>query len=212
LTKTEVDFDNERTMGRKVPYVDRMSGSIAKYTDMMYKVSVGQVKAFLIAMLIIAVLMMIVFGNVKVGLVGLIPNVSPGLAVGGVMGILGIPFDMMTAVIIPMLMGLAVDDTIHFMNHVKYEYQKSGDYALSIEHTFRTVGKSLFMTSLILILNFAAYLTSIVKFYIHFGILAGVGILVALLADYFLTPVCLNIMKPFDNKRSLAKRNISSGL
>jgi predicted RND superfamily exporter protein len=180
-----------------------ISGSIVKFTDMMYKVSVGQVKAFLIAMLIIAVLMMIVFGSVKVGLVGLIPNISPALAVGGVMGIIGIPFDMMTAVIIPMLMGLAVDDTIHFINHAKYEYQKRGDYSLSIEHTFRTVGKSLFMTSLILILNFAAYLTSIVKFYIHFGILAGVGILVALLADYYLTPVCLNIMKPFDDKRTL---------
>jgi predicted RND superfamily exporter protein len=174
-----------------------ISGSIAKFTDMMYKVSVGQVKAFLIALLIIAVLMMIVFGGVKVGLIGLIPNISPALAVGGVMGIFGIPFDMMTAVIIPMLMGLAVDDTIHFINHAKYEYQKRGDYALSIEHTFRTVGKSLFMTSLILILNFAAYLTSIVKFYIHFGILAGIGILVALLADYFLTPICLNLSKPF---------------
>ncbi|MTI60050.1 MAG: hypothetical protein FH762_08765 [Firmicutes bacterium] len=177
-----------------------VSGSIAKYTDMMYKVSVGQVKAFLIAMFIIAVLMMIVFASVKVGLIGLIPNILPALAVGGVMGIFGIPFDMMTSVIIPMLMGLAVDDTIHFINHAKYEYQQRGDYALSIEHTFRTVGKSLFMTSLILILNFAAYLTSIVKFYIHFGILAGVGILVALLADYFVTPVCLNIIRPFDEK------------
>jgi predicted RND superfamily exporter protein len=177
-----------------------ISGSIPKFTDMMYKVSVGQVKAFLIAMLIIAVLMMIVFGSVKVGLIGLIPNISPAIAVGGFMGFLGIPFDLMTSVIIPMLMGLAVDDTIHFINHAKYEYQKRGDYALSIEHTFRTVGKSLFMTSLILILNFAAYLTSIVKFYIHFGILAGIGILVALLADYFLTPICLNISKPFGEK------------
>ncbi|QTL98847.1 MMPL family transporter [Iocasia frigidifontis] len=177
-----------------------VSGSIAKYTDMMYKVSLGQVKAFLIAMLIIAVLMMIVFASVKVGLIGLIPNISPALAVGGVMGIFGIPFDMMTSVIIPMLMGLAVDDTIHFINHAKYEYQKRGDYVLSIEDTFRTVGKSLFMTSLILILNFTAYLTSIVKFYVHFGILAGVGILVALLADYFVTPICLNITKPFDEK------------
>jgi predicted RND superfamily exporter protein len=182
-----------------------ISGSVGKFTDMMYKVSMGQVKAFLIALLIIAVLMMIVFGSVKVGLIGLIPNISPALAVGGFMGFLGIPFDMMTSVLIPMLMGLAVDDTIHFINHAKYEYQKRGDYHLAIEHTFRTIGKSLFMTSLILILNFAAYLTSIVKFYIHFGILAAIGILVALLADYFLTPICLNLSKPFAERKNLSK-------
>jgi predicted RND superfamily exporter protein len=106
-------------------------------------------------------------------LIGLIPNISPALAVGGFMGFLGIPFDMMTSVLIPMLMGLTVDDTIHFINHAKYEYQKRREYAVAIEQTFRTVGKSLFMTSLVLILNFVAYLTSIVKFYIYFGILAG---------------------------------------
>ncbi|MTI60096.1 MAG: hypothetical protein FH762_09000 [Firmicutes bacterium] len=177
-----------------------ISGSAAKYTDMSYKVSIGQVKAFLIALIVIAFLMMLVFGSVKVGLIGLIPNISPVLAVGGVMGIFGIPFDMITATLMPMIMGLAVDDTIHFINHAKYEYQKRGDYVLSIEHTFRVVGKSLFMTSLVLIFNFAAYLTSIAKLYIHFGILAGVGILAALLADYFITPVCLNIIRPFDEK------------
>lgn len=177
-----------------------ISGSIARFTDIMYKVSIGQVKAFLIALTIIAVLMMIVFGSVKVGLIGLIPNILPALVVGGVMGLFSIPFDMMTSIIIPMLMGLAVDDTIHFINHAEYEYQQQGNYRKAIKTTFRTVGKSLFMTSLVLILNFAAYLTSIVNFYLHFGILAGLGILIALLADYFVTPICLNITKPFSKK------------
>ncbi|MEA3504249.1 MAG: hypothetical protein U9R32_03530, partial [Bacteroidota bacterium] len=74
---------------------------------MMQYVVKGQVQSFAFALIVIMFLLMIVFGSVRTGLIGLIPNIATAIAVGGVMGWLGIPLDMMTATIIPMILGLA---------------------------------------------------------------------------------------------------------
>ncbi len=103
----------------------------------------GEVKSFLAALCAIAVLMMLVFRSVKSGLIGMIPNVAPAIAIWGVMGYAGIPLDMMTMMVIPMLLGLAVDDTIHFMNHCQEEFREVGDYPIAIRNTFTSVGKSI---------------------------------------------------------------------
>jgi predicted RND superfamily exporter protein len=174
-----------------------IGGSLAKFNDMSYKVSIGQIESFFGSLLVVAILLIVAFGNFKAGLIALIPNLIPTLAIGGVMGLFRIPLDMITATIMPMILGLAVDDTIHFINHVKYEYSKSGDYGLSVEHTFRTVGKPLFMTSLILVANFGVYMTSVAKIYFHMGMLISVGIILALIAELFLTPICITLVKPF---------------
>ena len=193
------EYDRIEELGNKYFPEARIStiGSIAKFSDMCDKVARGQVKAFSYSIIIIAILMMLVFGSVRVGLIAIIPNLSPALAIGGIMGFFNIPLDMITSTIMPMLLGLAVDDTIHFINHVKYEFEKTGNYDLATERAFRTVGKALLMTSLVLILNFSAYTTSIAKLYIHFGILAGTGILAALISDLLVTPVCLKIGRAF---------------
>jgi predicted RND superfamily exporter protein len=91
------------------------------------------------------VLMMLVFRSVKTGLIGMIPNIAPALVVGGYMGLHHITLDMMTMIVMPMLLGLAVDDTIHFINHAKLEFQRrlltGGD-----TETLVTVGKALFLS------------------------------------------------------------------
>ncbi|MDD4157537.1 MAG: hypothetical protein PHY08_13310, partial [Candidatus Cloacimonetes bacterium] len=104
------------------------TGTVVQYSVMQEIVAFGQIKSFLIALIIIAILLIIVFGSIKIGLIGIIPNIAPALAVGGVMGFLDIPLDMMTVTIMPMLLGLAVDDTIHFINHSHLSYYKSGNY------------------------------------------------------------------------------------
>ncbi len=168
-------------------------GSIAKFCDMSTKVAVGQVKAFSYSILIIAILMMIVFGSFKIGLIGIIPNISPALAVGGVMGYYNVPLDMIMSTLMPMLLGLAVDDTIHFINHAQDEFKYTNNYNIAVERTFMTVGKSLVITSLVMVFNFSVYTSSVANLYFNFGILAGVGIMAALIADLFVTPVCLKL-------------------
>ena len=172
-------------------------GSISQFTVMMDYVSWGQLRSFLTALAVIGILLIVVFGSTKIGLIAMIPNISPALAVGGIMGFASIPLDIMTVTIMPMLLGLAVDDTIHFINHYQLEYNRTGSYNESTRRVFKTVGVALFLTSMVLILNFSAYLGSLSKMYVNLGILVTAGILAALAADYFVTPVLLNRFRPF---------------
>ncbi len=183
-------------------------GNLPQFTVMMQYVVRGQIQSFGFALIIIAVLLMIVFGSFRIGLIGLIPNIAPALAVGGVMGWLNIPLDMMTATIIPMILGLAVDDTIHFINHGHLEFTRSGNYKQSILCSFRIVGVALVLSTLIISANFVVYTTSDALAYFNLGLLAVIGMLAALLADLFITPALFIWFKIFGKEK--LNRNIKN--
>ena len=164
-------------------------GSIPQFTVMMQYVARGQMISFAIALLVIGVLMTLVFGSVRVGLIGLIPNITPALVVGGLMGWLGYPLDMMTATIMPMILGLAVDDTIHFINHGHLEFDRQGNYRGALLRSFRTIGSPIILTTVVICANFAIYMTSESLSFIHMGLLSVAGIVSALLADLCVTPI-----------------------
>ena len=103
------------------------------------KIVTGELKSLSVALLTIGVLLIVVFGSLKTGLIGMIPNISPLIVLGGYMGYLNSPLDMMTMTIMPMLLGIAVDDTIHFINHIKYEFELRGNYEQAILASFKTV-------------------------------------------------------------------------
>ncbi|MGX8690138.1 MAG: efflux RND transporter permease subunit [Bacteroidaceae bacterium] len=177
-------------------------GNLPQYNVMMQYLVRGQMQSFLISVLIIGIILMIAFQSIKVGLIGLIPNIMPAIFVGGAMGWAGVPLDMMTATIIPMMLGMAVDDTIHFINHSKLEYDRCGKYPLSINRTFRVVGVAIVTTSIITSAVFGAFVTSPCAMNFHFGLLAIVGIVSALLADLFVTPVLVKRFKVFGNEKN----------
>lgn len=174
-----------------------MVGGLVQVSVIQSYISKGEVVSFLIALFVIGILMIIVFRSLKTGLIGMIPNLAPVIVVGGLMGYLDIPLEMTTMMIIPMLLGLAVDDTIHFITHCKLEFQRAGNYQRSIEMTFKTVGKAIFMTSFILVAAFLVYSTSIARFFTNLSVLAVSGVSSALLADYFITPILVNWSKPY---------------
>ena len=174
-----------------------LAGSVAQFTVMQDIVSKGQLTSFLIAICVITALMVLVFGSFKIGLIAMIPNITPAIAVGGLMGWMRVPLDLMTITIMPMLLGLAVDDTIHFINHAKLAFEQKRDYADAIRHTFSAIGIPLLFTSLILTANFSVYLSSPAKVLFYLGIFTGTGIMTALLSDYFVTPVLLRTLKAF---------------
>lgn len=172
-------------------------GSLPLFTSMMQYVVRGQILSFLISLLVIGILMMIVFGSIRVGLIGLIPNIMPAIVVGGLMGILDYPLDMMTATIMPMILGLAVDDTIHFINHGHLEFDRQHNYRGAILKSFRIVGTPILLTSLIVSANFAAYTISESNSFIHMGILSVIGMFTALLADLCITPLLFRRFRIF---------------
>lgn len=176
-------------------------GNLPQFTAMMDYVVRGQIASFGIALLVIMLLLMLVFGSFKVGLVGIIPNIAPSIVVGGIMGWLGIPLDMMTATIMPMILGLAVDDTIHFINHGKLEFSRKGNYNDAIAKTFKTVGVALVLSTVVIASNFLMYTTSLANQFINLGILAVAGMVSALLADLFITPILFKWFKIFGKEK-----------
>jgi predicted RND superfamily exporter protein len=176
-------------------------GTMPQFMKMIFYIIHGQVISFCIAFLVISIILMVVFGSVKTGLIGLIPNITPAIVIGGILGFAGIPLDTSTVIIMPMILGLAVDDTIHFINHGKLEFSRTGKYRISIKRTFGTVGVALFFTTLILIALFLVYMSSEVKTYFNTGLLAIAGIVSALLADYLVTPGLFKYFRIFGQEK-----------
>jgi len=172
-------------------------GNIPQYVTMMQYLVRGQMLSFVISILIIGVILMIAFQSIRVGLIGLIPNMMPAIFVGGYMGWMGVPLDMMTATLLPMMLGMAVDDTIHFINHSKLEYDRMQHYREAIRRTFRVVGVAIVITSIITSAVFASFCTSACTMCINFGLMAIIGILSALAADLFITPILISKCKVF---------------
>ena len=175
-------------------------GNIPQYVTMMQYLVRGQMLSFVISIIIIGIILMIAFQSIRVGLIGLIPNMMPAVFVGGYMGWMGIPLDMMTATLLPMMLGMAVDDTIHFINHSKLEYDRTHNYLTAIRRTFRVVGVAIVITSIITSAVFASFCTSACTMCLNFGLMAIIGILSALAADLLVTPILVNKCKVFGKK------------
>ena len=175
-------------------------GNLPQFTVMQQYVERGQMWSMLLSVLVIGIILVLIFGNWKVGLVGMIPNIAPAIIVGGMMGWLDYPLDMMTASLIPMVLGIAVDDTIHFINHCHVAYDRCGDYQQAINRTFRTEGLAIVMSTVIVSATFAGFILSDATQIRNWGILAVAGMVSALLADLFLTPVLFKYLRVFSKK------------
>ena len=178
-----------------------MVGNIPQFTVMQQYVERGQMWSMLLSVLVIGVILVLVFSSWKVGLVGMIPNLAPAVIVGGMMGWLDYPLDMMTASLIPMILGIAVDDTIHFINHSHVAYDRYGDYGNAIRSTFRTEGLAIVMSTVVVSATFAGFMSSNATQMVNWGILAVAGMVSALLADLFLTPILFKYLRVFGKEK-----------
>ncbi|MBR5384869.1 MAG: MMPL family transporter [Bacteroidales bacterium] len=177
-------------------------GNIPQFTVMQQYVEKGQMWSMLLSVLVIGVVLLLIFGSWKVAVVGMIPNIAPAIIVGGMMGWLGYPLDMMTASLIPMVLGIAVDDTIHFINHSHVAYDRCGDYETAIGRTFRTEGLAIVMSTVIISATFAGFVLSDAIQMRNWGVLAVAGMVSALLADLFLTPILFRYLRVFGSKKN----------
>ncbi len=157
----------------------------------------GEISSLIFSLLAIFILMLMAFGSIKLALIGMIPNIAPLFAIGAIMSYLGIYLDMITMTIMPMLLGISVDDTIYFITHAKLEFESTHDYKATVIGTFKTIGKTLLATSVILCIGFATNAVSLLQGIVQIGLLGAFGFFVALVADYFITPVLIFMLKPF---------------
>ncbi len=151
----------------------------------------SSVESYFIAFIGISFMMMIILGSVRIGLLSMIPNLTPIILGLLIMYVANIPLDMFTLLIGSIAIGLAVDDTIHFMHNFRRYYLASGDSAKAIEQTFFTTGKAMMITTIVLSLGFYAYLMANMISVQNFGLLTGSVIVLALLADLLLAPALM---------------------
>ena len=118
------------------------------------------------------------------------------------MGFCSFYLDMITMTIMPMILGIAVDDTIHFTNHIKYKLEEGLSYREAITVSFREIGKTMGMTTFILCMMFFMYTFSPMSCLYRVGLLAIVGLGSALVSDYTITPVLMYILKPFKTNKT----------
>ncbi len=144
-----------------------------------------------IALVVITVLMMVLIGDLKLGLISMIPNLTPITCVVGFMGLASIQFDMFTMMIASIAIGLAVDDTIHFMYNFRKYFEQTGDVREAVHRTLQTAGRAMLTTSVVLSIGFFIFTLASMKNLLNFGLLTGIAILLALLADLILAPALM---------------------
>ncbi|RLA67064.1 MAG: RND transporter [Epsilonproteobacteria bacterium] len=154
----------------------------------------SSVTSYFIAFVAISFMMMLILGSVRIGLLSMIPNMTPIILGLLIMSVADIPLDMFTLLIGSIAIGLAVDDTIHFMHNFRRYYLASGDSSKAIEQTFYTTGKAMVITTIVLSLGFYAYLMANMISVQNFGLLTGSVIVLALLADLLLAPALMIVV------------------
>ena len=176
-------------------------GEVVNYAEMNGKLVNGLLRSFGGSFVIIAIMMILAFGSIKAGLIGMIPNVAPVLLIGGVMGYSGMPLDMITMIVMPMILGIAVDDTIHMNNHIKYGYERMGNYKKALLLSYREIGKTMGMTTFILCAMFFVFIFSPMGALHNVGLLSIIGLAAALVADYTLTTALVYVTKPYGKEK-----------
>ncbi len=150
-------------------------------------------KSYAIALIVIAPLMILLIGDVRLGLLSLIPNLFPIVMGMAMMSVLGIHFDMMTMMVGTIAIGVAVDDTIHFMNGFRRSYERGGDAALAVQQTLLSTGRALVITSLVLSAGFFVQTTGGLIGARNAGLITGLMVLAALAADVVLSPAIVTL-------------------
>jgi len=150
--------------------------------------------SYVLAFSLITVLMVLLIGNIKIGLISMIPNLLPIIFLSTIMVIFKMPLDMFTLLIGAIALGLAVDDTVHFMhNFRRYELQYN-DVDKAVRLTLMGTGRAITITSIVLALGFLVLTLSQMNNMFDFGVLTASAILVALLADFFLMPAIMKLI------------------
>ena len=150
--------------------------------------------SYILAFSLITVLMVLLIGNLKIGLISMIPNLLPIIFLSTIMVIFKMPLDMFTLLIGAIALGLAVDDTVHFMhNFRRYELQYN-DVDKAVRLTLMGTGRAITLTSIVLALGFLVLTFSQMNNMFDFGVLTACAILVALVADFFLMPAIMKLI------------------
>jgi predicted RND superfamily exporter protein len=174
-----------------------LTGMLVLYNNMLQSLFSSQVLTLGVVVLALMSMFLILFRSLKIALIAIFPNMLPVATVLGVMGWLNIPLDMMTITIAAISVGIAVDDTIHYIHRFKDEFKVNRNYIKTLYRCHGSIGHAMYYTSVTIIIGFSILILSNFIPSIYFGLLTGLAMAIALIADLTLLPQLLVVFKPF---------------
>lgn len=167
------------------------------YNNMLQSLFRSQILTIGATFLCILLMFVILFRSFFVAIIALLPNMLPAAIVLGTMGWIDLPLDLMTITIASITIGIAVDDTIHYVHRFKEEFKKDRNYLASMERCHGSIGKAMYYTSVTIVIGFSILVCSNFKPTIYFGLFTGFAMVAALLSALILLPKLIVMWKPF---------------
>jgi len=173
-----------------------ISGFLVLYNNMLNSLFDSQITTLGTVFFVIFLMFIVLFRSVKIALITIVPNVFSAAVVLGIMGIFTIPLDLMTITIAAISVGIAVDNSIHFIHRFSDEFSSTNSYVSSINAATQNVGQAMFYTTLVITAGFLIMVFSNFVPTMYFGILTGIAMVTALIANLVMLPMLLNKFKP----------------
>ena len=173
-----------------------ITGMVVLYNNMLQSLFKSQILTLGVVFVAIVFMLSILFRNARLALIAIVPNMMAASMVLGLMGWLNIPLDMMTITIAAICIGIAVDDTIHYVHRFTDEYNRHQDYWLAARQSHSTIGRAMYYTSITITIGFSILIFSNFIPTIYFGLLTGFSMMAALLANLTLLPLLIIRFKP----------------
>ena len=175
----------------------KLVGVLILFNNLLQSLFKSQILTLGIVMLGIFLMFFILFRNISISIIGVVPNIIAAFFILGLIGLLGIPLDMMTITIAAITIGIAVDNSIHYIYRFKEEFKKLNDYKATLEKCHQTVGIAILNTSITIVFGFSILVLSNFIPTIYFGVFTGIAMLLAMLSVLTLLPKLILLTKPF---------------
>ena len=192
----KINFDLKNELGlEKDDY--KLAGVLILFNNLLQSLFKSQILTLGLVMIGIFSMFIVLFRNVKLSLIGVVPNFIAAFFILGIIGLLEIPLDMMTITIAAITIGIAVDNSIHYIYRFKEEFNKLKDYNKTLKTCHSTVGVAILNTSITIVFGFSILVLSKFIPTIYFGMFTGLAMLLAMISVLTLLPALILIVKPF---------------
>jgi predicted RND superfamily exporter protein len=192
----KINFDLENELGiEKDQY--KLAGVLILFNNLLQSLFKSQILTLGLVMIGIFAMFMVLFRNIKLSLIGVVPNFIAAFFILGIIGLLGIPLDMMTITIAAITIGIAVDNSIHYIYRFKEEFSKINNYKETLTTCHSTVGAAILNTSITIVFGFSILVLSKFIPTIYFGVFTGLAMLLAMISVLTLLPSLILVFKPF---------------
>ena len=192
----KINYDLENKIGLKKDEF-KLAGVLILFNNLLQSLFKSQILTLGFVMMGIFIMFLILFKNLKLSIIGVIPNFIAAFFILGIIGLLGIPLDMMTITIAAITIGIAVDNSIHYIYRFKEEYNQNKNYEQTIRLCHSTVGVAILNTSITIVFGFSILVLSNFIPTIYFGIFTGIAMLLAMISVLTLLPNLILTIKPF---------------